>query len=96
MLLSRTCGRVALRHQAGPAFAHMAVRPRFPPARDAAARSSGAWIAGRLRAIQPRQIDVGDRATAGAEMLHTLSGQTAEAVDSEDQDGGWRRPQGMT
>jgi len=74
----------------------MAVWRMFLPARNAATRSSGAWIAGRLRAIQPRQIDVGDRATAGAEMLRNLSGRTAEAVDGEDQDGGWRRPQNMT
>jgi len=79
MLLSRTCGCVALRHQVGPAFAHMAVRRMFLPARNAATRSSGAWIAGRLRAIQPRQIDAGDRATAGGGGLIVARGLEADA-----------------
>ena len=51
---------------------------------------------GQVAGDPARQIDVGDRATAGAEMLRNLSGRTAEAVDGEDQDGGWRRPQNMT
>jgi hypothetical protein len=51
---------------------------------------------GRVAGEPARQIDAGDRATAGSGMLRNLSAQTAEAVDSEDQGGGWRRPQSVT
>jgi len=51
---------------------------------------------GQVAGDPARQIDAGDRATAGPEMPGNLSGPTAEAVDSEDQDGGWRRPRSMT
>jgi hypothetical protein len=51
---------------------------------------------GQVAGDPARQIDAGDRATAGAEMLGHLSGPAAETAESEDQDGGWRRPQSMT